>query len=412
MAKHNFRQIALFLKAFVNFVACFGVISSLFLVESASARQSEAGPPVLGRNGYVEYWIGDMPLIISAPHGGSLTPEEIEDRTTGTTVTDSNTKQTALAFREAVYSQTGHYPYVIISNLKRTKLDPNREIVEAAAGNQWAEQAWNEYHGFIDTAKQLVEDQFGEGFYVDVHGHAHPIQRLELGYLLNSSQLSQSDGQLDWSGLSSSSSISSLVNSSSFSFSELLRGPASLGALFESGGIPATPSDVQPSPGANNPFFNGGYSTWRHGSMNGGTISGVQIEAYRIGLRDTASSRSHFASVFAQVIKAFLFQVYDWAGIASANEPQPSSTELPVVAYPNPTHESVTLQMDMRRPSTVYIRVFDSLGRVVSEKWQEPIGPGQHDYSLDLSPLPIGVYHYVVRSSEMVHHGSLIKQQP
>ena len=57
------------------------------------------------------------------------------------------------AVREAMIDLTGHAPHVVISHLDRVKLDPNREIDEAAQDNPFAERAWNEYHGYIDRAR-------------------------------------------------------------------------------------------------------------------------------------------------------------------------------------------------------------------------------------------------------------------
>ncbi len=47
---------------------------------------------------YIEYIAGDLPIILSAPHGGDMVPEEIPDRTQGTTVRDSRTEELAWTF--------------------------------------------------------------------------------------------------------------------------------------------------------------------------------------------------------------------------------------------------------------------------------------------------------------------------
>ncbi len=70
----------------------------------------EVGFPELGSDGpyelnkvyngvgnYTTYYPGNSPIILSAPHGGDLTPDDIPNRTWGTTVTDTNTKQLTLA---------------------------------------------------------------------------------------------------------------------------------------------------------------------------------------------------------------------------------------------------------------------------------------------------------------------------
>src|SRR5262245_1097109 len=55
------------------------------------------GQSYFGRNNYIEYIAGDSPVILSATHGGDLTPAQIPDRTdatcgaTVTTTADLNT---------------------------------------------------------------------------------------------------------------------------------------------------------------------------------------------------------------------------------------------------------------------------------------------------------------------------------
>ena len=50
-----------------------------------------SGVPCFGTHNYIEYVPGELPVVISVPHGGALSPASIPDRTVGTTVTDSNT---------------------------------------------------------------------------------------------------------------------------------------------------------------------------------------------------------------------------------------------------------------------------------------------------------------------------------
>ncbi len=104
-------------------------------------------------------------------------------------------------------------------------------------------------------------------------------------------------------------------------FSELIRGPKSLGTLFEMAGISAVPSSAQPDPGIGNPFFWGSYSPRRHGSMNGGTIDGLMIEAPFVGIRDSEANREFYAQVLTDVFDDFFREHYDVAGIATSVEP-------------------------------------------------------------------------------------------
>ena len=51
--------------------------------------------------------------------------------------------------------------------LCRTKLDPNREINEAAQGDELAIDAYNTFHGYISAAIEAVG---GRGILFDLHG--------------------------------------------------------------------------------------------------------------------------------------------------------------------------------------------------------------------------------------------------
>jgi phenylpyruvate tautomerase PptA (4-oxalocrotonate tautomerase family) len=247
---------------------------------------------------------------VTAPHGGALRPTEIPDRTYGTTITDLNTDELARAVGSALVRLTGKHPHVVIVRLHRLKLDANRDLAEGAQGDAEAELAWREFHRFVDDAKNAVGQRYGGGLYLDLHGHGHTVQRLELGYLLPREQLRQPDDSLDHRPTyERSSSIHTLSTRSPLSFAELLRGPTSLGALFEREGFPAVPSDVTPHPGDDR-YFDGGYNTYTHACRGGGVICGVQIEANRVGVRDTEQSRAAFAAAVARVVERYLAKHY------------------------------------------------------------------------------------------------------
>ncbi len=279
------------------------------------------GQSYFGRNGYVEYIAGNAPVILTAPHGGTLTPASIPDRTaaacggSATTVTDLNTAELVRTMQQRFYARFGVYPHVIISLLARRKLDPNRLLLEGACGNVTAQGALEDWHGFIDLAKSAVLQASGKGWYMDMHGHAHTIQRLELGYLLADADLDRTDAALDASStFEGTSSIRTLSLLSPLPFSALLRGPSSLGTLYANNGFPAVPSATDPRVNGTD-YFNGGDNTARHscgagasalGGVTGGNICGVQIESNFTGVRDTPASRERFGDVTALVLDAYL----------------------------------------------------------------------------------------------------------
>ncbi len=214
---------------------------------TAEAFAPVPGQTYAGRKGYVEYLPGTLPLVLSAPHGGELEPSEMPDRSYGTFVRDLNTIDLVLRVRTAFLELTGAYPHVVLSHVDRLKLDPNREIGEGAQGNPEAERAWWEYHTFLQRAGTLVEEARGEGLYIDLHGHGHEVQRLELGYLLSASDLSSPDEAL--AGLRDFTSLRALAMKPGMDLPTLIRGPGSLGSLMDIEGFPAVPSEAQPIPG-------------------------------------------------------------------------------------------------------------------------------------------------------------------
>ena len=366
--------------------------------------QTAADSVYYGRKHYVAYFPGNIPLIISAPHGGGLTPSEIPDRTYGTTVTDDFTIETTMALRRAIFDYIGVFPHVIVSYLKRTKLDPNRDLDEAAQGNVYAEQAWREYHDFIDQAEDSVTARFGKGFYVDIHGHGHAIHRLELGYLLSASDLAQSDNTLNAAIYVEKSSIRALAQSIPVDFSGLLRGYNSLGSLIARQGIRAIPSSDEPSPGSGNPYFSGGYSTARHGSRTTGRISGVQIEAYRTGLRDTGENRLKYARALTRALDQYFRNFYGWNGLQGRD----TTISPPPDAYlleqnePNPCRSSTTIYFDMPRDDTVILTIYNMLGQKIMQKTDRFQDAGRHGIQVTCNFWPSGLYFYRLKTGNFV----------
>ena len=287
------------------------IILLLSLSGIAFSQAYIPGTSYFGRANYIEYVAGNLPLILSVPHGGNLEPAEIPDRTCGETVTDSYTKELAASVREEIMELTGCTPHMVICHLKRTKLDANREADIATCGNQYADTAWNEYHAFLDSAKAAVERSSGRGLLIDIHGHGHSIQRLELGYLLSAAQLAYPDATLNQAAIIEISSIRSLagMNVNNLSHSDLIHGLYSLGTMFAARGYPAVPGIDEPYPFSGEPYFSGGYITSRHGSSDEGSVDAIQIECNQ-DVRFEATARNSFAAAAAVIFLNYLIRHY------------------------------------------------------------------------------------------------------
>lgn len=303
----------------------------LFTFFSISAFSQTPGVPIFDTSGneYIEYIPGNLPIIISAPHGGVKqsgqtiggvfypdNDSSLPDRNCGTNERDDNTEILVRRIQDEIFAQTGCYAHVIISNLHRSKLDPNREINEATCGDADAIFYWNAFHNFIDQASASVETNWGKGLYIDLHGQSHSIPRIEIGYRISTSDLDNTTpGHLN---TITETTITNLVsnNLNGYTQEELVRGTNSLGELFQNApgtfyasnnypgcglngtnGYRAVPSasdngssscdDTRPH---GNAYFSGFYyNNERHGSGaaasdgvgGGGTIDGVMTEVNR-----------------------------------------------------------------------------------------------------------------------------------
>ncbi len=288
------------------------LIAFLFLlfVARAVGAAPKPGESQFGTARYVEYIAGDLPIVLTAPHGGRLKPDAIPARTKGVTDMDANTQELARALAAEFLARTGRHVHLVASLLHRSRLDPNRDIVEAAHGEPIAGRAWNEFHAFIRAALGDAVARHGFAFLVDLHGHGHLVQRLELGYILGAKQLNQSDASFDAAGLIGVSSLGDLHQRVGGSAAVLLRGSRSLGDLFASRGIRAVPGPQEPQPG-DAPFFAGGYIIHHHAaSPNTPKVDGLQIECPHRGIRATAADRAHFAKITAEVLTLFVEEHY------------------------------------------------------------------------------------------------------
>lgn len=313
---------------------------------------------------YIEYIPGNLPIVISAPHGGKIVASDLVTRSgCGTNEEDNNTDILIREIQKQCYAQTGGYPHIIINNLSRSKLDPNRIESVATCNNSGTVQYFTAYHNFIDIATAQVTMDYGKGLYIDLHGQSHNPERIDVGYNIQYTVLGSSV-----SNTINYSTIQNLKNNNlqNLSLEQLLRGDHSLGQLFQTTGgayynstrtpcssdntrtigYRATPSSYNTGcddrfPGTE--YFEGDYySNVRHGSGDpsistnlvgggslnggGGTIDGIMTEVNR-RVRDLGTVYSgtssynrtdsqlprlyYFAQDYATVITEYIAAHYD-----------------------------------------------------------------------------------------------------
>lgn len=258
---------------------------------------------------YMAIETGNIPMIISVPHGGALRPDLIADRTCNDAVNimDEFTIELAQSILDE-FAKSGLKPYSIINKMHRSKMDANRNREDATCGDLNAQAVWDLFNGEIQNSRAAVTTNFKKGLFIDLHGHGNPKQRVELGYLLYDDELALPDETLNSQALLEVSSIQNLAENNVMDLThvDLLKGDTSLGSLLDQAGFPAVPSKGDPVPSANDNYFSGGYNTANYGSYKGGAIDGIQVECNRIGIRETAAQRQAFAVAFVSAAKTYL----------------------------------------------------------------------------------------------------------
>lgn len=270
----------------------------------------------------VEYIQGDLDLVLAAPHGGYLTPFYMPDRDAGCYVQgkcvfrhkcqpkdfdeckavvehDDLTRELTFLIAYEIKKLIGRQPHLVLNNLDRIKLDPNRERNEATFNVPPTVFAFRKYHRSIEKAKRSFQ---GPGLVLDIHGHGHEIQRTELGYQITGDDLDK--GILD----PSKSCVRSLAGRVNISFEELILGPKSLGGLFVNKGYRAVPSPEETGPGGEK-YFYGLYDTIAHGSLKGGNVDAIMVESAQAYRRPEVILT--YAKDFAQIVVEYMRLYYN-----------------------------------------------------------------------------------------------------
>ena len=219
------------------------------------ADESQPKPPTVSSE-WLQVGQGELPLVLSAPHGGVKLPAEWPVRSTGVKVRDTNTLELAIALREAIRARTGMAPFLVASRVHRRHLDLNRDRSDSGADlGEPQLELWRSYHESIEeAARAALRLGKGRALLIDLHGHGHDHGLIELGFAISAERLRAATPLEEeaW-----------------------VRGQGSLGARLDSLGLASVPSPTRPAPLAGQAYFNGGYTVRRH---RGAGLRSIQIE--------------------------------------------------------------------------------------------------------------------------------------
>jgi len=229
----------------------------------------------------VELQEGTLPIILSAPHGGSREIPGVPPRTKGVTVQDSRTAEVARGVADALEKLLGAKPYLVAAQFHRRFVDANRPEADALEAGA-ARPVYTAYHAalrrFVDEVRRA---NGGRGLLLDIHGQqAFPTEIHR--------------------GTRGGATVSALVKRAGEAG---LTGPDSVcGALIARGYavVPSTGVTAPPETRA----FNGGHIVGTYGSHHADGIDAIQLELGR-QLRLEATRRAKLIDDLAAAISAY-----------------------------------------------------------------------------------------------------------
>ena len=234
-------------------------------------------------NALVTYKKGDLPIILSAPHGGTEAIPGAPERTGANAkrfvrARDMNTDKLAALIADKLETKLGKRPYVIAAKFHRKYLDANRAAKDAYESDP-AKVVYDAYHKAIKDARADVTRRFGRGVLFDVHG-----------------QVKHRDAVLR--GTQNGKTVRHLIQRYG---AEANIGKTSLFGALAAQGVPILPKVDSKDREVSG--YSGGYIVVAHGSADGGTIDAIQLEFGR-ALRET-NVLPATAQKIANAIQAF-----------------------------------------------------------------------------------------------------------
>jgi N-formylglutamate amidohydrolase len=211
---------------------------------------------------------GTLPIIVSAPHGGSMKVPGVPERSgkgvaNFYAVSDSNTLELTEVFAAELEKQLGGKPWLVVARFDRKYIDANRPP-EGAYETDKAKPYYDAYHDALTAACKAVKKEFGRGILLDVHGQGEFDDAICRG-TQNGKTVTLLKERFFWPAVSGKRSV--------------------LGQM-QRGGYKVRPDCDAPEKTKEDAKFSGGYTVGTYGSHTGYGIDAIQLE-FGTDLRDT-----------------------------------------------------------------------------------------------------------------------------
>jgi N-formylglutamate amidohydrolase len=203
---------------------------------------------------------GDLPIILTAPHGGRADVPGCDLRTPVgprfVTDSDFNTDVLVQEIAAEVKRLTGRQPYLVMAKFRRRFIDANRRP-EEAYGAPGCQADYEFYHATIRGFVDEVRGKYPRAMLFDVHGQsAYPDSILR--------------------GTHHGTAVKTLL---AHAGAAGLTGPNSVFGRFAAMGYRIVPSnDTSPTDRVEAPDYSGGYTVALYGSHRANGIDAIQLE--------------------------------------------------------------------------------------------------------------------------------------
>ncbi len=239
---------------------------TLLLVSAPLAAQQAAtkpadrdvAAPAPAQDMLITVEAGTLPILLSAPHGGTVPIAGIPIRVGKNverfvTVRDGNVDKIALQTAQQLEKTLGGRPYLVIARFERKYVDANR-APNAAYEHETAKLHYDAYHRAIQDALVAIKRDWGRGLVVDIHGQSKTLDGIYRGTV---------DGE----------SVKQLVAEHGRA---AVTGEKSLFGMFEKLGYKVLPGNNDRDQVER--IFNGGHITRSYGSNHIADIDAIQVE--------------------------------------------------------------------------------------------------------------------------------------
>lgn len=225
---------------------------------------------------------GELPILLTAPHGGKLSIQNIQERKKGVNIRDAYTFELTLGISKALHDKIGKSPYIVAAHCNRKYIDFNR-TKEEAYEDESMKPIYEKYHEyiaeFISKIKQQLSDE--KKLLIDIHGQG-------------------SDFNTIFRGTQDKITVTSLLAQYG---EDALTGPSSIMGILSAKGYTLFPS-VLDNHTIEHASFNGGFTVGCYGSHNEDGIDAIQLEfgkSFRL-----PKNMNHTAQDMASAIATFL----------------------------------------------------------------------------------------------------------